>query len=45
MQTAAWVEKLFDDASTSMHNDVEIRPLTKRSVSGAAKGIAPQKRF
>ena len=40
MQTDAGVEKLFDDASTAKHNDVEIRALTKRSLSQAAKGIA-----
>ena len=40
MQTDAGVEKLFDDGSTAKHNDVEIRPLTKRSLSGAKKGIA-----
>ena len=40
MQTDAGVQKLFDDASTAKHNDVEIRALTKRSLSQAAKGIA-----
>ena len=40
MQTDAGVEKLFDDASTAKHNDVEMRALTKRSLSQAAKGIA-----
>ena len=40
MRADVGAQNLFDDASTVQYNDAEIRALTKRSVSGAAKGIA-----